>query len=201
MVSQEEIFRILRPIIIGGAFGGIAGFENILAWPGGIIADPSSEISEIMIRKNWFKKTVSIQVSERERFAIWCVNSGEKCYWIDRRGIVFAEAPLTEGSLVSIVFDSREGNLFFGSRVEEDRFSDNLILILENFSQTNLTAKKITFDLQKQELSFSTEEGLAVIFGLRYDSAKSIPLIKDWDYGSKAKKYIDLTVENRILYQ
>ena len=138
-------------------------------------------------------------MNERQRFAIWCVNNNQSCYWIDKQGIIFGEAPLTEGSMVPVIFDSRNDDLILGSSIEDERFVGNLMSVLENLDQTGFDPVKISFDGSLQELRIDTSEGTILFFGVRYDSAKNIPLIKN--LGSQKLDYIDLRVENKIFYK
>lgn len=215
-LTQDEIIRLVKPIVLGGKLGGLAGFENMISWPNGEIIAPHPIISSINIKKNWFRKTIEVRVNERQRFAVWCQqetqNSADKartnlalrdestsCWWMDKQGVVFAEAPLAEGSLVFTIFDLRKNNLFLGSKIEEDRFVGNLISILENLSKTGLEAQKIIFDNSLKELRVDTIEGPILLFSVRFDSSKNIPLIANLN--PKKMEYIDLRVENKIFYK
>ena len=194
--SQADIIEMMKPIVLTEKFGSLAGFDNLLSWPGGKITLPNLAITNINIDKSWFQRTIKIEVNEKQRFAIWCTDAGKSCYWMDKQGIIFSGAPLTEGSLVSVIFDSRMDGLVLGSSVEDDRFVGNLISVLNNLNSLDLQIDKINFDNELQELTVSTINGPTIKFGLRFDSAKNIPLIKKLNY--KNLKYIDLTVENRI---
>lgn len=194
--SETDILEMLRPIILSGKIGSIAGFDNLLAWPEGKISVPNLAIVDVNIDKNWIKRTIRVEVENRQRFAIWCMSSGQNCYWIDKQGIVFGDAPSTEGSLVSVVFDSRSGEMPLGSSVEDGRFIGNLMAILENIGILGIQVDRIDFDNDLQELSVSAVGGPKIKFGLRYDSAKDIPLIQNLNY--KDFKFIDLSVEGRI---
>jgi cell division septal protein FtsQ len=194
--SESDILEMLRPVVLSGKIGSMAGFDNLFSWSSGKITVSNLAITDIDIEKNWFQRTINANVDERQRFAIWCFNAGQDCYWMDKQGIIFTEAPSTEGSLVSVVFDSRNEDLALGSGVEDDRFMGNLISILENLDTLDLQIDKINFNNDLQELIVSTVGGPTITFGLRFDSAKNLSLIKDLNY--KNLKFIDLSVENRI---
>jgi len=198
-LTNEEILTGLRQNVLSTSFGGQAGFENLLAWPSGHIKISNPAIMDVNIEKEWFKRTIKVEVNERERFAIWCNSQTSVCYWIDKQGFVFADAPVTEGSLVFTVFDLRESDLFIGSRVEEDRFVGNLISILENFYKTGFDVKKIIFNDKLKEIHIETLDGPTFFFSTRFDSSKNLGLIKDLDLNKVA--YIDLTVDDKIFYK
>ena len=195
-LTNDEILIGLRQKVLSTSFGGQAGFENLLAWPGGTVEISNPAILNVNIEKEWLSRIIKVSVNERHRFAIWCTSQADNCYWIDKEGFVFANAPMTEGSLVFSIFDTQDENLFLGSRVEEDRFVGNLISILENFYKTGFEVKKITFDKELEELHIETIDGPVFRFGTRFDSAKNLHLIKNMDL--KKIGYIDLTVEDKM---
>lgn len=198
-LTNEEVLIGLKQNVLSTFFGGQAGFENLLAWPSGRIKLSNPAILYVNIEKQWLKRSIKVEVNERKRFAIWCTSQATNCYWIDSRGFVFADAPITEGSLVFTVFDSRDSNFFLGSRVEEDRFVGNLISILENFYKTGFEVKRITFNKELEEIRVDTIDGPAFLFSTRFDSSKNIDLISGLDL--KNTEYVDLTVENKIFYK
>lgn len=198
-LTNEEVLMSLKQKVLSTPFGGQAGFENLLAWPSGEVIISNPAVLNVNIEKEWLKRIIKVEVNERERFAIWCNSQANTCYWIDKQGFVFADAPVTEGSLVFTIFDTSDSNLFMGSRVEEDRFAGNLISILENFYKTGFEVKKITFNRELEEIHIETIGGPVFRFSTRFDSSKNIDLIKDLDL--KNTEYVDLTVENKVFYK
>jgi len=104
-LKNDEILIGLRQKVLSAPFGGQAGFENLLAWPSGHVKISNPAILDVNIKKEWFKRIIKVEVNERERFAIWCTFQAKNCYWIDKQGYVFADAPVTEGSLVFTILD------------------------------------------------------------------------------------------------
>jgi len=198
-LTEEDILRDLKQIALSNSLGGQAGFDNMWSWPSGKIKVFNPAISELDINKNWLNQTIRIEVIERDRFAIWCVFNGSSCYWMDRQGVVFAQAPLTEGSLVYTIFDLRKNDLFLGSKVEEERFIDNLIIVLNNLNKTGFEAKKIIFNGELKEIRVETVEGPILLFSIRFNEAANISSIKDLNLITA--EYIDLTVDNKIYYK
>ena len=196
VLTNDEILMGLKQEVLGTFFGGQAGFDNLLAWPGGRVKISDPAVVDVNIEKEWLSRTIKVQVNERERFAIWCTSQAKNCYWIDRQGFIFADAPVTEGSLVFTVFDMQDSNLFLGSRVEEDRFVGNLISVLENFYKTGFEVKKITFDKELEEIHIDTIDGPVFLFSTRFDSSKNLSLIKDMDFKKAAS--VNLTVDDKI---
>lgn len=198
-ITNEEVLIGLKQNVLSTFFGGQAGFENLLAWPSGHTKISNPAVLDMAIEKEWLSRTIKVEVNERERFAIWCNSKASNCYWVDKQGFVFADAPVTEGSLVFTIFNTSDSSLFPGSRVEEDRFIGNLIFILENFYKTGFEVKKIVSDDRLKEIHISTLEGPTLLFSTRFDSSKNLSLIKDLDL--KNAEYIDLTVDDKIFYK
>ena len=195
VLTNDEILIGLKQEVLGTFFGGQAGFDNLLAWPSGHVKISDPAVIDVNIEKEWLSRTIKVEVNERGRFAIWCTSKATNCYWIDRQGFVFGDAPVTEGSLVFTVFDMQDSSLFLGSRVEEDRFVGNLISVLENFYKTGFEVKKITFDKELEEIHIDTIDGPLFRFSVRFDSSKNIDPIKSLNLNEV--EYVNLNVSDK----
>ncbi|MBU4348616.1 hypothetical protein KJ671_03915 [Patescibacteria group bacterium] len=198
-LTEDYILDSIEPLVINSSFGSLAGVDNLLSWPSGKITTTDPAFLNVVIKKKWIQRGLEIRIDERERFAIWCFSDKAKCYWIDKEGIIFKEAPSTNGSLVLSVFDLREEGLGLGSIVEEKRFVKNLIVVLENLNKTGFSVKKIIFDKDLKELHVNTFEGPNLFFSVRFDVSENILSIKNIEH--KNIEYIDLRVENKFYLQ
>jgi hypothetical protein len=199
LLTDDDILAKLKPIVEKGILGSLAGMDNFLSWPSGEIVTGDSVFLNISIKKKWIKRNVEIRITERERFAIWCFFEKEKCYWIDKEGVIFREAPSTTGSLILSILDLREKSLELGSTVEEKRFIKNMIIVLENLDELGFNTKKIIFKEELKEFHVSTFEGPDLFFSTRFDMSEIVPSIKSIE--TKNVEYIDLRVENKIYLQ
>jgi hypothetical protein len=194
-LTNDEILIGLRQKVLSTSFGGQSGFENLLAWPSGTVEISDPAVLNVNIEKEWLSRIIKVDVNERQRFAIWCATQENNCYWIDRQGFVFADAPVTEGSLVFTIFDLSDEALFLGSRVEEDRFVGNMISILENFYKIGFEIKKITFDKELEEIHIDTIDGPFFRFSIRFDSSKNNDPVKSLNLNEV--EYVNLNVSDK----
>ncbi len=202
-LSKEVVLSYIKPLIFKTKISNFLGANNILAWPQGKINFDQIPISQIIIDKQWLKKSISVKVTERERFAIWCVLNDQKCYWIDKNGIVFDEAPVTEGGLLNTISDLSENQLTFGKKVIDERFINNLIYILDNFPKTKLLVKKIYFNRDLEELNIETYDGFYILFSLRFNPVFNIQALQNLISKENLKniEYFDLRVEKKIYFK
>ena len=173
-----------------------------MVWPRGGVALTGTVLESAAVEKDWLTRSVVIKIQERERLGIWCVE-GENCYWLDNNGIVFEEAPATEGSLILKVYDLQKADLRLGFSVIEDRFINNLNSILKNLDQLNAAIRKITFDRKLQEVKVETYGGPDILFSIRFDPVPSIEAFQKLSETLDPRKidYVDLRVSNRVYYK
>ena len=207
------------------------GSDNILIWRKEKISEflknhPS--IAELTIKKDYIKRQIEISVKEREKFGIWCqqtqidaddkqinadisVNprenqreSATKCWWFDENGILFAEAPAVEGSLIKKVADFSGRQIKTGDLISEQPFAVNLIKIFELVEKMNLNIQSLKLEnLQLQEVVAELSgEGPKIYFSLKFDpnfNSAALQSFKNFDW--EKIDYIDLRVENRAYYK
>ncbi len=201
-LSQESVLAIVKPAVLKGGWANFWGEDHFLAWSKGKIDVSKTALLEASIDKDWLVRSITIQVKERERFGIWCAKD-EVCYWMDKEGVVFEEAPLTEGGLILKVYDSQRTELVLGSPAIEGRFVENLMAILESLPALNVSVDKIVFDQKLQELKIDTYDGPAILFSIRFDPALNIKSLEKLSETLDFQKidHVDLRVENRIYYK
>ncbi len=218
LASQSTIARILGP-------------NNILIWTDK--TDPfvkeRPEIAELTIEKDYFERQIKITVKERERFGVWCTaqtetdftrtNTGntEKisppesalspresiCFWFDKSGVIFAEAPAMEGELINKIYDSTNRELKPGDKILEENLLGNLLKIFEVLQKSALSMKNLYLqDLSLQEISVESPLLPQIYFSLRFNPESTLPAIQSIKELGLAKiEYIDFRVENRAYYK
>jgi len=62
------------------------------------------KVGEITIKKD--PEVLEIVIEEREAIGVWC--SGRECFYFDKHGIIFEEAPKSTGSLILSIQDGRK---------------------------------------------------------------------------------------------
>ncbi len=201
-MPQESVLAILKPLVFKGNLAKFLGEDHLLAWPTGDIDVSKTALLEASIDKDWLARSITIQIKEREQFGIWC-DKDETCYWMDKEGIIFEEAPLTEGGLILKVCDSERAGLVAGSPAVEDRFIKNLMAVLENLPTLGVSVDKIVYGQKLQELSVDTFDGPKILFSIRFDPTLNIESLKKLSGTLNFSKidHFDLRVENRIYYK
>lgn len=201
-LSDEAIMNILQPLVFKTRLENFLGSKNFLAWKSGELDVSKTALAEAQIEKDWIRQAINIRIKERGRFAIWCASSGH-CYWIDKEGLAFEEAPFTEGSLILTIEEKDREAIIKGEPVVEKRFAGNVIKIVESISNLNMPIKKITFNSALQEIQIQTHRGPNILFSIRFDpefNLSSLHALRQ-KIGFERIEYIDLRAENRIFYK
>lgn len=172
------------------------------------------KISNIEVSKNLAKRIINLKVEERQRLGIICQVSEQEekeeikgCFYIDKKGFIFEDAPQTSGSLILLIKDYSQRELILGQQVFEKR-------IIGFISQTKqgllseIDIKTLDFNILSfpaKELKVITWEGWYILFDLDSDINSQLLALKAsleekiQDRGSL--EYIDLRIENRVYYK
>ncbi|MFA4827499.1 MAG: hypothetical protein WC596_04625 [Candidatus Shapirobacteria bacterium] len=223
--SQEDLVASLKDFFKNQSkISSFLGPDNILVWRAE--ASPflakNPQLKNLNIEKDIFNRSVKINAQEREKFGIWCleINSisdqettsstldngfkEENCYWFDKEGVVFVEAPVIEGELFNKVIDSTGRNLKSGDKVLDDRLLENFVKVFEVFDAVNLKSKTIFInDLKTEEIAVMPAGFPKTLFSLRFDPRFSIVAIDILKKSGRWQKveYADFRVENKVYYK
>ncbi|MDO8676616.1 MAG: hypothetical protein Q7K16_03130 [Candidatus Azambacteria bacterium] len=134
IVTKEDINRLIvdsLPLKIG---------KNILLLPSGhlktALAVAFPAITNLKVNKKLFH-TITIGFEKRVQIGFWCHPTGDElqadnCYSFDKDGIIFKEAPTSEGSLILKIKDFEKKSVSIGDKILDD---NNLKFIL-SFNDT-----------------------------------------------------------------
>ncbi|MDP3729307.1 MAG: hypothetical protein Q8R26_00925 [bacterium] len=199
-IASDDIIALARPRVVTNRLEEWLGSNNLLVWGGNNINVAETVLATAVIDRQWIHQTIVIEVIERERFAIWC--GGGICYWIDQNGVVFEEAPETQGSLI-LKISEQDALVVLNKPIVEDRFIKNLLGVLNALATLRVPAQKITFDRRLQEIHVETYSGPNFFFSIRFDPALNVASLFSLREKSNLTNmgYIDLRVENRIFYK
>jgi len=202
----QEILSELKSRMPNNLFTRILGFRNYLVWskngPTKITAKQPL-LAGISIDKDFWNQSVEITVQERQKYGIWCFNNSDACYWFDNGGVIFMPAPDTNGYLIIKIQDFLEKTPILGTKIIDERLTANFIKIIESLKNSDLRVKEFVIDHLLQELKTETQEGVKILFNLRFDPEFGISALKSLrgEVSFKNIEYIDLRVENRIYYK
>jgi hypothetical protein len=176
-------------------------------------------IAELEIRINLFKRKIELNLKEREGFGIVCqaekikqenveIDQTKNCFYIDKEGVIFEDAPQTSGSLIILIKDYSGRDYRIGDNI----FDENIISFIAEakeflVSETNI--KVIDFDILSfppDNLKVITSEGWYILFNLQKEAGNQLlalkavldEKIKD---ARKDLQYVDLRIENRVYYK
>lgn len=208
-VSPDAVRDFLDTNVALGQVARFLGSENLLAWPDrfeeGDLADLPA-LSSLRVEKNYFKRSVTVEVEERERVGIWCFARAEpkNCFWFDRGGILFMPGYFAEGSLIPLLDDHSREPLALGGTALPARSMPNLISIFSALDSIDLSIREIRLDdLGKEEVEARTYDGLRLLFSLRFPAigvADAIVAVRKITPLSELQ-YIDFRVENKVYYK
>lgn len=180
-----------------------------------IIFSDFPRILSIEIKKNIFNKTIDLRIIERKEAGIFCRNNPSfaeaaagKCYYIDKEGVIFEEAPQTSGTLILTIKDNSEKGVEIGRSAIDREFMTELTNLKDDLLSP-LNLKVLDFIIDSgilKDLRVDTNEGWYILFDSSRDFKNQLQAlrlvleekIKD---GRKKLEYIDLRIENRVYYK
>lgn len=170
------------------------------------------DITNISVKKELFHRLV-IDFEKRTQIGIWCHladdnSENNRCYYFDKKGIIFKEAPQTEGSLILKIEDLSKENISLGAQA----LTDKQLSFITSFNKKiieNNTFKLVKFKIKSSEnrdLEAVTDQGWSVYLDQNQDPALEATnlftvlseIIKD---KSSKLDYIDLRVPSRVFYK
>ena len=164
--------------------------------------------------KDIFKRKIKLIIQEREKIGIVCQMDSssaeaieDKCFYIDKEGVVFENALQTSGSLILLIKDYSQREFVLGKKLFEENLINNILEIRENlFLETGI--KSLDFNILSfppNDLKVMTNEGWYIIFSLERNINSQITALKAALEEKIQKRenleYIDLRIENRIYYK
>jgi len=182
-----------------------------------IFTENFPRIYSIKVKKNLFKKTISLEIKERQEIGILCKIQKQQektlqevvknCYYFDKDGVIFEEAPQTSGSLLLLIKDLSSKEHRLKENVLSRELLEKIIQIRTSLSsQFNL--KISDFEINSSipsSLKANTIEGWYIFFSTAQSIKKQIQALElaldKKIENRKELEYIDLRIENKIYYK
>lgn len=169
-------------------------------------------ITNLMVRKEPFH-TLVISFEKRIQIGFWCQSNvdqsqAENCYSFDRDGIIFKEAPISDGSLILKIKDFEKKSVSIGDKILNDdilKFIFSFKDMVEKVSRFKITEFKI-----KPVSNIDLEAVVENNWSIYLDPAQNpeIEASNLFTVVNEALKnklgnlsYIDLRVPSRIFYK
>ncbi|MBI2013882.1 MAG: hypothetical protein HYS87_03595 [Candidatus Colwellbacteria bacterium] len=139
--------------------------KNILFWTASSEA-PDIKFSRLVVRKDYIRRELTVFAEERSKEIIWCFGSINVCYWVDKDGILFSEAPEVSGALIKSVKDFRgDTPPRLGENVLDNIQYARVIQIFDILETLNLSVAEARIrDLNLRELEVDLSDGTLIIF-------------------------------------
>lgn len=163
------------------------------------------------IKKDFFKRVLTINVKERVRYGVLCSEKSTsqdmpekkaRCFWFDADGILFSEAPKVEGILIPQIMDFSERQIKIGDPLLEERFTSNVLKIFEIFKKSDIAIRGLKIeDIAKQEVEAELLAGQVVYFSMRFDPSFAFSALESLKTKMNGLSHIDLRSENKVFYK
>lgn len=168
-------------------------------------------ITNIEITKKLFH-TVKINFQERVQIGIWC--NELSCYYFDKEGIAFKEAPQTEGGLILKVTNKSNGGAKLGDNILDSNktnfvttFSNKINSINNGASESN-QFKILEFKIKPTlsvDLEALTDKNWSIYLDEKQNPESSasnlIAILEESIKNIENLEYIDLRIPSRIFYK
>ncbi len=214
LISRSDAMTLLEAGIVSGAWWkSVLGLNNMLVWPDSLTRAGSAAfypiVKNVTISKNYFKRTVSVTIEEREPIGVWCYENSGTCWWFDGEGVIFRRSPSAKGNLITVIRDYSQKGAGLNSKILPDQYVKNFLTIMEVMKKSKLGVKEIVIkDLALEEVEVRTRAepgpaGPILYFSLRSPSESALAAIQ-YLYGKpgfKNLEYIDFRVENKAYFK
>jgi hypothetical protein len=236
VIASQDITTLLESDPSGhhGFFGSVLGWNNMLSWPGSLSKnqlDAIPQLASATVSKDYFSRTITVNVVERSPFGIWCflpkgasvvltsststtantapssgiddADSGS-CYWFDDTGVIFEKATNTEGNLIVVVHDHSQNVRGLNQKVLPDAFAANFISIVNVLHKSNVGIQEIDLnDLSLEEVDVMTTGGPEIYFSLRFPADDDLGVLQNLlaQGGFDKLQYVDCRTEDRVYYK
>ncbi len=148
-------------------------------------------------------RKLAITVSERKPYALYCPKSSESCYFLDREGFIFDQAPVFSEGVYFTYLSDMEGDPRGKSLMSSDEFRElsqfveNLeFLGAEPFSLTLSDYQRILKISGNAEIIWSHDNDLYLIFS----NLESFIRDRGDDFWEKILE-VDLRTEDKVFYK
>lgn len=211
-VDVDRLFEDYKEFLINQSkISAFLGADNILSWKDSLAGEflkNYNKLNKFEIQKDFINKQIKITVEGRQKFGVWCKIQQEEsalkdCYWFDKKGVIFDNAPYVEGELMYKISDFSKRNSKIGDAIISQEMFLNLLKIFEIMNQSGITVKSFAIkNLEFQEIETNSDLAPKIYFSLKLNPSFTLPAFQNLKkIGMDKVDYIDFRVENRAYYK
>lgn len=208
--TDAEKMKEIADNMITGSMWDIVAKKNLLFYPKSEIEQKIEE-SDLSVRDADFKLssgTLKILVEERKPAFLWCAPEGEQCFYMDKEGFIYKEAPEFKGSAYFIYRGELDG-----SPLGRTYLNQRKLAALEEFRSGTeaLGLKLLAAEAGKENVvNFECEKGFTVIVNAGKDLARQLDNLKSVLLSQNFQKqsgnlsdlsYIDLRFGDKVYFK
>lgn len=178
---------------------------NMLFWKPPVNEKDYPQLAKVEVQRNFFERKITVNLEERQKEIIWCMEKKEQCFWVDKTGFAFTPAPFTQGTLVEVkvIRDYSEREVKVGENVLDPKHFQNLKSALDLLVELNLPVNELKVEnVDYREAIADLSSGPDMYFSFLFDPGFAREVVEklrssgEWS----SLRYVDLRVENRAYY-
>lgn len=148
----------------------------------------------------------ALQVSNEIReYGVFCVGEerSDVCYWFNNNGLLTSEATTIVGNVLLKINEVSNYRPEINKQFLDNYLWENMALVIEFLKSGKLDVKNILLIRNDQDLIVTANDGVKILFSLRFNPQNNIAgLLSALDKNKmKNVSQIDLRVENKIFYK
>ncbi len=167
-------------------------------------------ITDISIEKKLFH-TVIVGFSKRIQIGIWCPEGAplgqNNCFYFDKDGVIFSQAPQTVGSLILKIKDYSKNDIPLGSKVLSGNQINFIIVFMSKIAENN-KIKILEFKIKPNssvELEAITNNNWSIYLDDKQDPAVAVKnllsILEEAVKNTGHLEYVDLRIPSRVFYK
>jgi hypothetical protein len=135
----------------------------------------------------------------------------EKCFYIDKEGIIYKESPLISGSLVLNIYGTQDKLADIRTKVTSSEIIDFILTIRKELPQIKTAdgplPTAVDFEIvSPEDLRVTTAEGWQIYFNPTYSvdfQIKALAMVFEQEIkeNRRSLEYVDLRIEGRVYYK
>lgn len=179
--------------------------NNLLFWKPPINQKDYPQIAKLEVKRNFVERKILVNLEERRKEMIWCLEKIQQCLWVDSDGFAFTPAPFTTGTLVEVkvIRDYSDREVRVGENAINPKYFKNLKAALELLVELNLPVNEVKVEnIDYKEAVADLSSGPDIHFSLLFDPGFARDVIEKLKSSNEWNilRYVDLRVENRAYY-